>query len=93
MAKFGEFIKSSSPTLIDFYNAKNDDGVLQSVATAIGKKGKVIKIDTEKNNQLVKALRIKGTPTYIIYKDSEIKWRQSGKQEADKLVSLMEQFI
>lgn len=93
MAKFGEYINSSVPTLIDFYNLKSEDGVLRDVAVALGEKAKVIKIDTTKNTQLVKALRINGSPTYIIYKNSEIKWRQSGQQDANTLVNLMEQFL
>lgn len=93
MAKFGEYINSSFPTLIDFYDHQNDDNILQSVAIAIGNKGRVIKINTAKNNQLVKALRINGNPTYIIYKNSEIKWRQFGKQEPSTLIKLMKQFI
>ena len=98
MAKFGEIISSSSPTLIDFFNATNEDenvmqNVLTNVASALGNKAKVIKIDISKNSTLVDALRIKGTPTFIIYKNSEMKWRQSGKQNADTLINLVEQFI
>jgi len=98
MAKFGEIISSNSPTLIDFYNESNEDNelihnVLRDVAAALGDKAKVIKIDINKNDKLVDALRIKGTPTFIIYKNSEMKWRQSGEQDANTLISLVEQFV
>ena len=98
MAKFGEIISSNSPTLIDFYNEVNEDNelihnVLRDVAAALGDKAKVIKIDISKNDKLVEALRIKGTPTFIIYKNSEMKWRQSGEQDANTLINLVEQFV
>lgn len=98
MAKFGEIISSSSPTLIDFFNDNNEDNniiqnVLRDVAAALGDKAKVIKIDVSKNDKLVEALRIKGTPTFIIYKNSEMKWRQSGEQDANTLINLVEQFV
>ena len=98
MAKFGEIISSNSPTLIDFYNENNEDNelihnVLRDVAAALGDKAKVIKIDIAKNDKLVEALRIKGTPTFIIYKNSEMKWRQSGEQDANTLINLVEQFV
>ena len=98
MAKFGEIISSSSPTLIDFYSENNEDNelihnVLRDVAAALGDKAKVIKIDVSKNDKLVDALRIKGTPTFIIYKNSEMKWRQSGEQDANTLINLVEQFV
>ncbi|HFS66835.1 MAG TPA: thioredoxin [Flavobacteriia bacterium] len=95
MAKFGDIIQSEQPTLIDFY--KEDDTImndtLRDVAAALGDKAKVIKIDINKNNELVNALRIKGNPTYIIYKNGEMKWRQSGDQDANTLINLVEQFV
>jgi thioredoxin 1 len=95
MAKFGEIIQSLHPTLIDFYREDNDEmnDTLKDVAAALGDKAKVIKIDIEKNDELVKALRVKGSPTYIIYKNGEMKWRQSGDQDANTLINLVEQFI
>jgi len=48
---------------------------------------------SSKNDKLVDALRIKGTPTFIIYKNSEMKWRQSGEQDANTLINLVEQFM
>lgn len=99
MAKFGELIGSEIPVLIDFYTEweeeKSDDphDVLQDVAAALGDKAKVIKIDIEKNETLANALRIKGNPTFIIYKSGEMKWRQSGDQDANTLISLVQQYL
>jgi thioredoxin 1 len=98
MAKFGEIINSAVPTLIDFYKEKKDDKsilqhILQDVAVALGDRAKVIKIDISKNEKLVNALRIKGSPTFIIYKNGDMKWRQSGNQDADTLIDMMQQFI
>jgi thioredoxin 1 len=99
MAKFGELIGSEIPVLIDFYadweEESSDDfhDVLSDVAAALGDKAKVIKIDIEKNETLANALRIKGNPTFIIYKDGEMKWRQSGDQDANTLINLMQQYL
>ncbi|MGV8946201.1 MAG: thioredoxin family protein [Lutibacter sp.] len=99
MAKFGELISSEIPVLIDFYaewEEEKSDGVqiiLRDVAAALGDKAKVIKIDIEKNETLANALRIKGNPTFIIYKDGEMKWRQSGDQDANTLINLVRQYL
>lgn len=99
MAKFGELISSEIPVLIDFYaeweEEKSDDfkDILRDVAAALGDKAKVIKIDIEKNETLANALRIKGIPTFIIYKGGEMKWRQSGDQDANTLISLVQQYF
>ena len=97
MAKFGELINSEIPVLIDFYielTEATDDlhSVLRDVAAALGDKAKVIKIDVEKNETLANALRIKGNPTFIIYKEGEMKWRQTGDQDANTLINLVEQY-
>lgn len=97
MTKFGEIINSKIPVLIDFYadwdESVNDfHSTLRDVAAALGDKAKVIKIDIDKNEVLANALRIKGNPTFIIYKDGEMKWRQSGEQDANTLINLVEQY-
>lgn len=98
MAKFGELISSKIPVLIDFYteweeDASNVHSTLRDVAAALGDSAKVIKIDIEKNETLANALRIKGNPTFIIYKDGEMKWRQSGDQDANTLIGLVQQYV
>ena len=52
-----------------------------------------IKIDVEKNQELAEALRVKGLPTLIIYKDGEMKWRQSGEQDANTLIEIVQDYI
>ena len=39
------------------------------------------------------ALRIKGLPTFIIYKDGEMKWRQSGIEDANTLIGRIQEYI
>ena len=56
-------------------------------------KAKVIKINVDKNNELAQALRIKGLPTLMIYKSGEMVWRQSGEQDANTLINLINEFI
>ena len=99
MSKFGDLVKSEVPILIDFYSDWDESQenqaikIFKEVAIALGEKAKIIKIDVEKNEILAKALRIKSNPTYIIYKSSEMKWRQSGDQDASSLIDMVEQFV
>jgi thioredoxin 1 len=94
MSKFGELLDEKAPLLLVFYS-QNDEvsesmhPVLKDVAAAIGDKGKVIKIDIDKNQKLSEALRVKVIPTLMIYKFSEMVWRQSGDQDANTLISLL----
>jgi len=98
MPKFGDLINLDVPILLDFYgdldkSSKTMHPVLRDVAAAIGDKGKVIKININLNNELSEALRIKTLPTLMIYKGGEMVWRQSGEQDANTLINLINDFI
>lgn len=97
MTKFGELISVKKPVLIDFYFDWDDTDTsldtLRNVAAALGDKAKVIKIDIKKNELLADALRVKGNPTFMIYKNGEMKWRQTGEQDANTLISLVQQYV
>ena len=91
MSKFGDLINEKYPLLLAFFLDKNP--VLKDVAAAIGDKGRVVKIDVEKNNKISDALRIKVLPTLMIYKTGEMVWRQSGEQDANTLIGLMKEYL
>lgn len=97
MSRFGELISTDVPVLLNFFTDWDDDSnsmneILRNVAAALGDGAKVIKINVEKNPELCEALRIKGLPTLIIYKSGEMKWRQSGLQESNALITLLQQY-
>jgi thioredoxin 1 len=98
MSKFGELIETHVPVLLDFYAewdeaCKEMHPVLRDVAAALGDKARVIKIDIDKNQELSEALRVKGLPTLMIYKHGEMKWRQSGEQDANTLIGLVTEYV
>ena len=97
MSKFGELINTDVPVLLNFFTEWNEDSVsmhevLRNVAAALGDNAKIIKINVDKNQELSDALRIKGLPTLIIYKNTEMKWRQSGVQDSNALITLLHQY-
>lgn len=98
MSKFGELLDEKIPILLAFYQQEEGgmidiDRTLKAVAAALGDKGKVIKIDVDKNQKLSEALRVRVLPTFMIYKFSEMVWRQSGVQDANTLISLLQDHI
>lgn len=98
MSKFGELINSPVPVLIDFYTEWNEPSVsmhpvIRDVAAALGDRAKVIKIDVDKNQELADALRIKGLPTLMIYKDGQMVCRQSGELDANTIIGLIQEQI
>ena len=98
MSKFGQLINAPIPVLIDFYTEWNEQSVsmhpvIRDVAAALGDKAKVIKIDVDKNQELADALRSKGLPTLMIYKEGQMVWRQSGELDANTIIGLVQEQI
>ncbi len=98
MSKFGELIDGNAPLLLVFFEEQETidtefHPILRDVAAAIGDQGKVIKIDINKNLKLSEALRVKVLPTLMIYKMGEMVWRQSGEQDANTLIALLNEYI
>lgn len=90
MEKFEDLIKSDKPVLVDFYATwcgpcQVMHPILEEVAKDVADKARVIKIDIDKNQQLSAVYNVRSVPTLMIFKDGELKWRQSGVQQASVL--------
>jgi len=94
---FSDIINGDKPVLLDFYAewcgpCKAMSPVLSELASKIGDKAKIMKIDIDKNPKLAKQLKIMGVPTLMIFKNGKVLWRDSGVKSSHFLFKQLENY-
>jgi len=83
MSSFKEIINGDTPVLVDFYATwcgpcQTVAPIIDSIKNEYGKKLRVLKIDVDKNNAASAKYKVRGVPTFLLFKNGEIIWRSSG---------------
>lgn len=98
METFNDIISGEVLTLVDFYATwcgpcKSMHPILEQVKEKLGDKIRIIKIDVDKHRSLSQQYSIQAVPTFIIFKNGEIKHRFSGGMQRVNLIHLLEQYL
>ena len=98
MEKFNDIIKSGQLILVDFYATwcgpcKTMHPILEQLKDDLGDKIRIIKIDVDKNEAVSMQYRIQSVHTFMLFKNGEAVWRQSGTIRLNDLKALISQHL
>lgn len=66
--------------------------VLEQLKKELGDSIRIVKVDVDKNEAVAMQMRIQSVPTLMIFKEGEMKWRQSGAMPSSELKRVIAQF-
>ncbi len=94
-ATFQDLIAPETPTVIDFFATwcgpcRLVGPILDELKSDLGEDVRIFKIDVDQNQAIASQYNVRSIPTIMIFKDGELKWRETGVQSKVKLKSVLE---
>lgn len=94
-ANFNSIIQSPVPVIVDAFAewcgpCKVQSPILQELASEMGNRIRVIKVDVDKNPEITFKFQIRGVPTLLIFKNGEMKYRQAGVHTKPQLMKVLQ---
>jgi thioredoxin 1 len=91
---FNSIINTTIPVVVDMYAewcgpCKVQSPILKEVASELGERVKVIKIDVDRNPELASHYGIQGVPTLMIFKEGNMKYKKAGVHTKPQLMNIL----
>ena len=64
--------------------------ILKEVKDKMGDQVTILKLDIDRNPAVASAYGIQSVPTLIVFRDGQVKWRQSGVLRADQIKQVLD---
>ena len=95
---YNEIIKSSEVVLVEFFaswcpHCQRMMPIVAQIKELLAGQVNVYQYDIDENSELASEVGADSIPTFIIYKDGQEVWRESGEMDGQVLLSKIEAFL
>ena len=94
---YDEMIVSDPVVLVEFYadwcpHCHRMMPIVEEVKELLEGKAKVCQIEIDQNREIADQNDVQSVPTFIIYRDGQEMWRQSGEMDGEVLLTQVQQY-
>lgn len=98
METFNDVISADRLVLVDFYATwcqpcKMMHPVMEQVKAELGDRLRIIKVDVDKHGQTAARYGIRSVPTFMLSRNGQVLWRQSGAMPKAALLSVVTSYL
>ncbi len=95
---YDQAIRQQPVVLVEFFaswcgHCHNMAPVVEQVKELLDGRAAVVQLDIDQNQEAAGASDVQSVPTFIIYKNGEEQWRQSGEMSGDTLLAKIEAYL
>lgn len=96
--EYNEAIKSTPVVLVEFYaswcpHCQRMMPIVEQIKELLSGQVDVYQLDIDLNKEAAEAENVNSIPTFIIYKDGQEVWRDSGEMDGQVLVSRIQSYM
>lgn len=98
MSSFNDIVKGEKPVLVDFYAdwcgpCQTMGPVIDDIKKIYGDQLRILKINVDNNQAAAQKYKVRGVPTFLLFKGGEISWRAAGIQTRTNLKDAIEKVL
>jgi thioredoxin 1 len=91
---FDSIIQDKRPVVVDFHArwcgpCNVQSPILQELASTLGDRVRIIKIDVDRNGEIASRFNIQGVPTLMVFKNGVIQYKQAGVHTTSQLMQVL----
>lgn len=98
MSDYTTLINSAPLVMVEFYatwcpHCQRMMPVVAQIRELLGDSAEIYQIDIDRNEEVAEEVGVESTPTFIIYRDGQMVWRNAGEMDGNVLLQKLESYM